>query len=80
MTNRNPIPDGTVLVAIDVAKNRNEVLIDLSGGKRRRSLVVLNTRDDHDRLIALAPKPAGQREDVIGQPLLVRQATGDLAL
>lgn len=52
MTNRNPIPDGAVLVAIDVAKNRNEVLIELPGSKRRRSLVVLNTRDEHDRLIA----------------------------
>lgn len=52
MTNRNPIPDGAVLVAIDVAKNRNEVLIELPGSKRRRSLVVLNTRDEHDKLIA----------------------------
>ena len=33
-----------------------------------------------DHAIAIAPKPAGQRDDVIGQPLLVWQATGDLAL
>jgi len=52
MTNRNPIPDDAVLVAIDVAKNRNEILIELPGSKRRRNLVVPNTRDDHDRLIA----------------------------
>ena len=44
MTNRNPIPDDAVLVAIDVAKNRNEILIELPGSKRRRNLVVPNTR------------------------------------
>ena len=52
MTNRNPIPDDAVLVAIDVAKNRNEILIELPGSKRRRQLSVPNTRAEHDRLIA----------------------------
>ena len=33
-----------------------------------------------DHAIAIAPKLAGQLNDVIGQPLLVRQTTGDLAL
>jgi transposase len=51
MTNRNPITDGAVLVAIDIAKHKNAVLIEHPGHKRRRSLTVLNTREEHDRLI-----------------------------
>ena len=53
MTKLNPIPDSAVLVGIDVAKVRNEVLIELSGPQRRRRLTVLNTREEHDRLVAL---------------------------
>jgi len=33
-----------------------------------------------DQAIATVPTLAGQRDDVIGQPLLVRQAEGDPAL
>jgi transposase len=51
MTNRNPIPLGAVLVALDIAKLRNEVLIEMPGQQRRRRLSVLNKRVDHDRLI-----------------------------
>jgi hypothetical protein len=39
------IPADAVLVAIDFAKVRNEVLIDAPGHKRRRRLQVLNNRD-----------------------------------
>src|SRR5688572_22513827 len=39
-------------LAIDVAKTRNEVLIEVPSQRRRR-LTVLNTRTEHDRLIAL---------------------------
>ncbi|WP_407655963.1 hypothetical protein [Magnetovibrio blakemorei] len=52
MTNFHPTPSGAVLVAIDIAKVRNEVLIEFPDRKRRKRLSVLNTRDDHDRLIA----------------------------
>jgi transposase len=52
MTKTNAIPAGALLVAIDVAKHRNAVLIEPAGGKRRRSLVFLNTREEYDRLIA----------------------------
>ena len=45
-------PDA-VLVAIDIAKARNEVLIEAPGHARRRRLSVLNTRAEHDRLIAM---------------------------
>jgi transposase len=51
MTERKSTPPEAALVAIDVAKHRNEVLIDPGHGRRRR-MTVLNTRDDHDRFIA----------------------------
>jgi len=51
MTVSNSIPADAVLVAIDIAKVRNEVLIDAPGDKRRRRLQVLNNRAEHDRLI-----------------------------
>jgi hypothetical protein len=43
------IPSDAVLVAIDIAKVRNEILIETSLHKRRRHLSVLNTRAEHDR-------------------------------
>jgi transposase len=51
MTNRKPIPTDALLVAIDIAKVRNEVLIEAPNHKRRRRLSILNTRAEHDRLI-----------------------------
>jgi hypothetical protein len=53
MTTLHPMPEDVVLVAIDIAKARNEVLIELPGHKHRRRLTVLNTRVEHDRLVAL---------------------------
>lgn len=35
MTNMQPIPNDSVLVAIDVAKARNEVLIEAANHRRR---------------------------------------------
>lgn len=52
MTRREPTPADAVLVAIDFAKARNEVLIAPPGGRRRR-LTILNTRVDHDRLVEI---------------------------
>lgn len=40
-----------VWVAIDVAKRRNEVLVEPSQHARRQRLSILNTREAHDRLI-----------------------------
>ncbi len=40
-----------VLVGIDIAKHRHEVLIEAPGPARRRRLTILNTRSDFDRLI-----------------------------
>lgn len=51
MTSANIIPADAVLVAIDIAKVRNEVLIEDPRHKRRRRLQVLNNRAEHDRLI-----------------------------
>lgn len=53
MTNAHSIPDNAVLVAIDIAKARNDVLIEIPGHKRRRRMVVQNTRAEHDRFIDL---------------------------
>jgi len=53
MTTHQLTPPCGVLVAIDIAKTRNEVLIEIPGQARRRRLTVLNTRAEHDRLIAL---------------------------
>jgi hypothetical protein len=53
MTDKHPIPDGAVLVAIDIAKARNDVLIEIPGRSRRRRLTVPNIRDEHDRFIEL---------------------------
>ncbi|MER8562602.1 transposase [Mesorhizobium sp. M0578] len=50
MTTSDATP-AAVLVAIDIAKVRNEVLIEASGHKRRRRLLVLNTPAEHDHLI-----------------------------
>ena len=52
MTKSQPTPPATVLVAIDIAKLRNEVLIEVPGGRRRRRMTVTNTRAEHDRLVA----------------------------
>lgn len=45
------MPDGAVLVAINIAKHRNEILIKAPGRTRRRRLTVLNTRAEHDRFV-----------------------------
>ena len=45
-------PKNAVLVAIDIAKRRNEVLVAFPGHARRKRLSVLNTREEHDRFIA----------------------------
>jgi hypothetical protein len=52
MTNMQPIPNDAVLIAIDVAEVRNEVLIEAANHRRRRRLTVLNNRIEHDRFIA----------------------------
>jgi len=53
MTNTHSIPDNAVLVAIDIAKARNDVLIEIPGHKRRRRLIIRNTRAEHDRFVDL---------------------------
>ena len=70
MTSQKPTPSNAALVAIDIAKYRNEVLIHSPGRARRRRLTVLNTRDDHDRLIETLSE--------LGGPVLVGlEATGN---
>jgi transposase len=52
MTKSQPTPAAAVLVAIDVAKLRIEVLIEVPDARRRRRMTVTNTRAEHDRLVA----------------------------
>ncbi|MCR9062178.1 MAG: IS110 family transposase, partial [Rhodobacteraceae bacterium] len=53
MTDASIAQTEPVLVAIDIAKSRHEVLLSIPGRKRRRRLTVLNQLDDFNRLIAL---------------------------
>src|SRR5215207_6114099 len=52
MTSSQTTPPATALVAVDVAKFSNEVLIEVPGARRRRRTTVTNTRAEHDRLVA----------------------------
>jgi transposase len=59
-----------VLVAIDVSKHRQEVLIERPEGGRRRRLTVMATKPDYDRL--------ADELTAIGRPILVGfEATGN---
>ena len=51
MARIHSIAQDAVLVAIDISKKRNDVLIQMPGSPRRRRLVVLNQRAEHDRFI-----------------------------
>jgi transposase len=51
MTQKEDRSRPSVLVAIDVAKLKNDVLIEVPGKRRRQRLRILNTQADHDRLI-----------------------------
>jgi len=51
MTETSIAQNAPILVAIDIAKARHEVLIAIPGKKRRRRLTVLNQLDDFKRLI-----------------------------
>jgi transposase len=53
MTRQQLSPRDAVLVAIDVSKLRNDVLIEVPGRTRRRRLVVPNTKSEHDRFVDL---------------------------
>ena len=52
MTSTEPTPSNPALVAIDVAKLRNEVLIEVPDARRRRRLTVSNCRGEHDLFVA----------------------------
>jgi len=70
MTKRNPTPPNAVLVAIDMSKHRQEVLIERPEGGRRRRMTVMATKTDYDRL-------ASDLAD-IGRPVVIGfEATGN---
>ena len=45
-----PNPENAAFLAIDIAKRRNECLLEIPDTGRRRRIVMLNTKADHDRL------------------------------
>lgn len=51
--------DAPVLVTIDIAKARHEVLIAIPDKKRRRRLTVLNERADFNRLVTVLKEYEG---------------------
>ena len=70
MTRREPTPKNAVLVAIDIAKTRHEILIETPAGGRRRRITLLNTRPEHDRLVEILTG--------YGAPVIIGfEATGD---
>ena len=70
MTKRTSTPADAVLVAIDMSKHRQEVLIERPEGGRRRRMTVMATKADYDRL-------ATDLAD-IGRPVVVGfEATGN---
>src|SRR3954447_3138353 len=70
MTKPQLTPPQGILVAIDIGKTRNEVLIEIPGHARRPRLTVLNTRAEYDRLIDLLSG--------LGQPVTCAfEATGN---
>ena len=70
MTKRSSTPADAVLVAIDMSKHRQEVLIERPEGGRRRRMTVMATKADYDRLAA----DLGE----IGRPIVVGfEATGN---
>ena len=70
MTKLSSTPAGAVLVAIDMAKNRQEVLIERPEGGRHRRMTVLATKAGYDGL--------AEQLAAIGRPILVGfEATGN---
>ena len=51
MTKSYPTPEAAILVAVDIAKDHNEVLIELRHNYRRRFRVA-NTLEEYERLVA----------------------------
>ena len=70
MTKLTSTPAGAVLVAIDMSKNRQEVLIERPEGGRRRRMTVMATRQDYDGF--------AEQLAAIGRPIIVGfEATGN---
>ena len=53
MAKSHSTPADAVLVALDIAKARKDVLIEFPGQARRRRITVLNTRAEQDSFIGL---------------------------
>ena len=58
MTKTKDISARRILVAIDISKLRNDILIQQTNGRRRR-MQITNERVDHDRLVDHLQKMTG---------------------
>ena len=63
MTKRSSTPADAVLVAIDMSKHRQKVLLERPEGGRRRRMTVMATKADYDRL--------ADDLTIIGKPVIV---------
>ena len=70
MTSAHHSPDEPIRVAIDIAKVKHHVLVEVPGKKRRHRLQILNDRDGHNRLVEYL-------EALPGTKLVAFEATGD---
>ena len=71
MTKLCSTPADAVLVAIDMSKNRQEVLIERAEGGRRRRMTVMVTEEDYDSF--------AEQLAAIGCPIVVGfEATGTI--
>jgi len=71
MTDSHTTPEAAILVAVDIAKDHNEVLIELRERRRqRRRFRVANTLEEYQRLVGYLRQ--------LGAPALIGfEATGD---
>jgi transposase len=71
MTDSHTTPEAAILVAVDIAKDHNEVLIELRERRRqRRRFRVANTLEEYQRLVGYLRQ--------LGVPALIGfEATGD---
>jgi hypothetical protein len=51
MSNRDTTPEAAILVPVDIAKDHNEVLLELDANHRRRFRMT-NTLEEYERLVS----------------------------
>ena len=73
MTESNDTPQRTTLVAVDIAKNYHDILIELPTRGRRRRLRLANNLEDFEQL-------SGYLRSLKSSVLIGFEATGNVAM